>query len=100
MIKNKGDLNYYLKEDMSQFSMSFWKYLAYLIYGFETAYILKYIRLLRYCEYHLNNNNKIRFHYYNIKRQHLGVKLNIDIPLNVCGYGLRIRHVSGGGVFY
>jgi len=25
------------------------------------------------------------------------LKLNIDIPLNVCGYGLRIRHLSGGG---
>ena len=27
----------------------------------------------------------------------MGLKLNIDIPLNVCGYGLRIRHLSGGG---
>ena len=73
MIRNREDLRFYLK------------YIAYLIYGFENAYILKYLRLLRYCEYHYNCHHKIR------------LKLNIDIPLNVCGYGLRIRHLSGGG---
>lgn len=97
MIRTKKDLEFYLKEDMNQFSLSKWRYLAYLIYGFEHAYILRYIRLLRYCEYHYNCNHHIRFHYYNILRQHLGVKLHIDIPMNVCGYGLRIRHISGGG---
>ena len=86
MIRNREDLRFYLKEDMSQYSLSFWKYIAYLIYGFENAYILKYLRLLRYCEYHYNCHHKIRFHLYNIRRQHLGLKLNIDIPLNVCGF--------------
>ena len=29
MIRNREDLRFYLKEDMSQYSLSFWKYIAY-----------------------------------------------------------------------
>lgn len=39
MIRNREDLRFNIKEDMSQYSLSFWKYIAYLIYGFENAYI-------------------------------------------------------------
>ena len=69
--------------------------------GLENTCAFRYIRCLRYCEYHNNNANKL-YHkllclYYKINLAHLGMKYKIQIGLNTCGYGLRIMHVSGGG---
>ena len=59
-----------------------------------------YLKTLRICEYHTNNSgpfHKLLSIFYDIKRQRLGGKYSIQIPLNRCGYGLRIMHLSGGG---
>jgi serine O-acetyltransferase len=35
--------------------------------------------------------------FYKIKLHRLGFKYNIRIPINVCGYGIRLYHFAGGG---
>lgn len=71
------------------------------ICGVESACVLGYLRLMRKCEYHYNNRenllSKICFLYYKIRYSRRGKKLNIRIPLNTVGYGLRIHHIAGGG---
>jgi len=103
MIKTKKDLKFYLKEDGKRNGFkSYWKYILYLFASHEKACTYRYIRCLRKCEYHLNNSkgslwHKICYKYYDIKRIRLGMKYHIKISPNVCGYGLRIMHISGGG---
>ena len=103
MIKSREDLEFYLQEDSKRNGLygSYLKYRLNLLIGAEHAYTLKYLRLLRYAEYYYNNSSnylyKILFYWYKVRLNHLGVKLHIRIPLNTCGYGLRLMHLSGGG---
>ena len=73
----------------------------YLITQHEDWCGFRYLRCLRHLEYYINQNggfiNKILFIYYKIKLSRLGRKYLIQIAPNVCGYGLRIMHLSGGG---
>lgn len=77
------------------------KYLTYLIVCDERACAYRYLRCLRFSEFFYNNKkNKLLYLlycFYRIKLLWLGRKYGIKIPLNVCGYGLRIMHLSGGG---
>lgn len=103
MIQTKKDLNFYLHEDARRNGMdcSFLIYLTRLFRGQENAMAFRYLKALRKCEYHTNNDgvfHKLMRIYYDIKRQKLGGKYSIQIPLNKCGYGLRLIHLSGGGI--
>ncbi len=102
MIKSRKDLKFYLQEDKKRNGGG--SYLGYklnLLGGSENAYALKYLRLLRYAEYYYNNSSnplfKLLYFWYKVRLNHLGLKLHIKIPLNTCGYGLRLIHLSGGG---
>lgn len=103
MIKSRNDLKFYIQEDSKRNGLggSNLRYILNLMAGAENAYAFKYLRLLRYAEYHYNNSskpvNKLLFYWYKVRLNHLGVKLHIRIPLNTCGYGLRLMHLSGGG---
>lgn len=104
MIKTKKDLLFYLTEDRKRnhVPLSWWEYYFRLFAGGEQAHIFRYIKCLRHCEYHLNNCSQSRYHkllyfYYKYRLMRLGLKFNIKISPNVCGYGLRIIHLSGGG---
>ncbi len=103
MIKTKQDLQNYLIADAKanyMYGVPFYKYWLRLFAGSESAHVYKYLKCLRYCEYHYNNNtlmHKILYYYYKIKLHRLGFKCNIRIPLNVCGYGTTIYHLAGGG---
>ncbi len=58
MIKTKTDLRYYLAEDARMNRMQripYWKYLVKLFAGSESAHVYRYIKRLRYTEYHHNN---------------------------------------------
>lgn len=103
MIQTRKDLNFYTKEDArrngyDKGSLHFW---ASLIYGSENAYSFLYLKRLRHCEYHYNNSSnfihKALYYFYKILLNHLGLKLKIQIPINIVGYGFRILHLSGGG---
>lgn len=104
MIKTKEDLKFYLQEDAKANRMrgcSIFKYWVRLFIGSESAHVYKYLKVLRHCEYHHNNMgyvyHKILYGYYKVRLHRLGFKYNIRIPINVCGYGLTIFHLAGGG---
>ena len=104
MIKTKEDLKFYLKEDAKANRIdnkSLLKYLMRLFIGSEAAHVYKYLKILRHCEYHCNNDgffHKMMYRYYKVRLHRLGFKYNIRIPENICGYGLAILHIAGGGV--
>ena len=103
MIKTKEDLKFYLKEDAKANRIdnkSLLKYLMRLFIGSEAAHVYKYLKILRHCEYHCNNDgffHKMMYRYYKVRLHRLGFKYNIRIPENICGYGLAILHIAGGG---
>ncbi len=103
MIKTKKDLSFYLREDAKAnfLGNSSWlKYKLRLLAGSESAHVYKYLKVLRICEYHFNNVgllHRMLYAYYKIRLHRLGFKYNIRIPVNVCGYGVTIYHLAGGG---
>lgn len=103
MIKTRKDLAFYIKEDAwrNDCKCSYIKYVARLLGGSECAQAFRYMKCLRHCEYHFNNKgifHKILYFMYKIKLGRLGTAYRVRIPLNKTGYGLRIMHLSGGGV--
>ena len=103
MIKTRKDLKFYLTEDAKRNNcLGFFRYRALLLMGAECAWAFRYIKCMRKCEYHLNNSHNSLWHkawyfFYKIRQARLGRKYGIKISTNVCGYGLRILHLSGGG---
>lgn len=106
MIKSRLDLKYYLAEDAKRNGISQGNIFVYFMYrlkvfvGNESACAYRYIKCLRYYEFHLNNSgigHRIISYFYKFKLSRLGLKYNIQISPNTCGYGLRLMHLSGGG---
>lgn len=101
-IQTKEDLRLFIARDAEANDMncSYIKYLISLYYGLERAHAFRYLKCLRHYEYHSNNNgiyHRLMALYYKIKNSRLGMKYNLHIPKNTCGYGLRIVHIFGGG---
>jgi len=88
MIKTRKDLHFYLKEDAKRNGKpkSLLKYYMSLLSGNENVHICRYLRFLRHYE-----------HYFGFRLSRLGLRYNIRITPNTCGYGLRIMHLAGGG---
>ena len=104
MIETRDDLRFYLREDRKRNHIppSWGGYYLRLIAGEEQVHVYRYIRCLRYCEYHLNNSkhslfHKLLYYFFKYRLLRLGLRYSIKISPNVCGYGLRIMHLSGGG---
>lgn len=93
MLHTKQDLKYYLSEDLKRFggkkpTLKDW------ILKNEWAYIYKYIRNLRYLEYHLNNGNKLRYLWYFLNYKRMCFNLSVDIKPNNLGPGFRLMHLG------
>lgn len=99
MITSRKELRFFLCEDAKRNDVRSGGllYLAHLFVGSENYHVYRYLKCLRYCEFHYNTNHRIRYILYKIKLGRLGLKYGIRIPINVCGYGLRIMHIAGGG---
>ena len=103
MIKTKEDLLFYIKEDAKANFLgntSWLKYQIRLFAGSESAHVFQYLKVLRYCEYHFNNAgiwHRLFYAYYRVRLHRLGLKYSIRIPVNVCGFGVTIYHLAGGG---
>ena len=103
MIKTREDLKFYIQEDAKANFMEGVNYLKYclkLFSGSESAHVFRYLKCLRYCEYHCNNSgflHKLLYDINKVKLHRLGFKYNIRVPVNVCGYGLSLYHFAGGG---
>lgn len=104
IIKTRKDLRFFIQEDAKRngCNKGFLRYCASLFVGNENAQAFRYLKLLRHCEYHSNNEgiyHKVLAFYYHFRKNRLGLKYSIQIHINTCGYGLRIMHLSGGGHF-
>lgn len=102
IIKTKKDLKFYLHEDakVNNIAHCYLKYIIGLIYGLERAHAFRYLKTMRYLEYHANNDgiyHRIMALYYKVKKARLSMKYNLYITPNTCGYGLKIVHIFGGG---
>ena len=90
MIKNKEDLSYYLSMDAQAQGRN----------GqspcFIGDYVWKYLIALRHKEYWYNTQGrlwrKLPLLFWKWKCSRLGRLLGFEIPVNVCGYGLKINH--------
>lgn len=103
MIKTRKDLQVYLQEDGKRNNCpSLKSYLYGRIIGSENAAAYRFLRALRRCEYHFNNRSNllhnVLYLFWHLRKNHLGLKYSIQIPLNKTGYGLRILHLAGGGI--
>lgn len=107
MIKNKLELEHYIREDLnanlSTTHLSWKKRLGYRLYKNESYMVVRLLRALRYHEYYTNmcskHNtiiNKILLRYYTIKHHRLEIKYGIKLGVNVLGYGVYIPHINGG----
>lgn len=101
LLKTKKQLKEWLALDAVHYvtqNQSFWKRLKYNLVAhpcMDQTLTWKYVRTLRFAEYHTNNHglfHKIcRTKYLYILR-HLGYKTGFQIPVNVVGPGLNLPH--------
>lgn len=97
MIKTRTDLREYIAADRSRYTL---RWFDRFIYS-ETWRTLRYLRNLRKVEYHANNSglyHKVMhaLRYFIWRRQNW--KYGICINPEVCGKGLYITHLLGGGI--
>lgn len=104
MIKTRKDLKFYIEEDAKRNDIKpgvFW-YISHLLYASDHLNEYRYLKCLRHCEYHKNNRgfyHSVLYAFWRLLKSRIGSRYFISIPENVCGYGLRILHLSGGGDF-
>ena len=95
MIKTKDDYLEYINQDASSMGINYHAVKNRVMTRFSNPR-WKFILLLRKCEYHCNNKDKlfskILFSYYYYKYKTLGLKLGFTIPVNVCSKGLSLPH--------
>lgn len=93
VIKVKKDLKRYIALDNKDYYSITRKdrFFSFILQD-EKYKIYKYKRLLRYQEFHFNNNNKIRNLFYCYKKNKLGTTLGFLIPTNCFGEGMVIHH--------
>lgn len=100
MIKNKYDLNIYIKEDLKANGIlcKGFSGVCKLLYKSFIDRRLRYMLYLRKEEYFLNTStillHKLLYLYYKFKRQRLGELLGFSISANSLGKGVRLAHVG------
>lgn len=93
MIKVKEDLKRYIALDNKDYYSKTRKdkFFSFILQD-EEYKIYKYKKLLRYQEFHFNNNNRIRSLYYCYRKNRLGTVLGFLIPINCFNEGILIYH--------
>lgn len=100
MITNKINLKLTIEiEKKIYLKLGYRNNLKTKITNSEIGYIYSYIKLLRYDEYYENCKksiiSKIIQGFIRRKRNKLGLKLGMNIPVNTCDEGLTIYHSNG-----
>ena len=101
MIQTRADLKYYISRDRARYRIGKARYyLGMLLHG-ESYRAIRYLKTLRYCEYHTNNKSKGIYHrvmavLYYLKLRRLGNLYRIKIGVNNCGPGVKLSHLNGG----
>ena len=100
MIETREVLKEYISADNAWYQPKSRKWQAIDAFTRRPSYMLKkYLRFLRYFEYHLNNAGGSRAHtylayYFERKKNRLGNRLGIEIGPNCFGKGLSIWHAG------
>lgn len=102
VVCTRADLHFFIKKDAEANGMHscYLKYVLGLLYGLERAHTFRYLKALRHLEYHTNNDglyHHIAKLYYKVKLSRLGMRYQLRVRPNSCGYGLKILHIFGGG---
>ena len=96
MIENKSDLRYYLEAD--KIAMDVKGKRPHVIARYESDYIWKFQRALRYTEYYHNCKqrglSRIIYKAWQFRLFKLQIKTGFGIPINVFGPGLSISHIG------
>lgn len=93
MIKTKEDLKYYLDEDLKRYGGKKPNLKDWIVKN-EGAYIYKYIRVLRFLEYHFNTGNRLMYLWYFFRYKRMCFDLKVDIKPNNLGPGFRLMHLG------
>jgi hypothetical protein len=109
MITSKVLLRQYLQEDcranLGRDSISTLQLWAKLLYGSESAYAFRFLKVLRYYEYSINCMGDgifchiVKF-FLQWRWRRLMFKYNLNIQPNRIGPGFRMPHILGGGDCY
>lgn len=98
-IKNRKDLQYFLKEDFKHMGGAHSFMLFRWIVGEENARMKLYLWVLRHLEFYTNVKVPIigifLKLFFEIWHRRQCFKYGVHIGKNVCGYGLRIVHIGG-----
>ena len=101
MITNKRELKKYIEIEKNIYkNLGYKNFLLSKITNSEVGYIYDYVRLLRYDEYFENKTKNIFLFkliqlFIRRRRNKIGIKLGINIPINTCGIGITIYHSNG-----
>lgn len=93
MIKTKQDLKEYINYEKQLYNAKKAS-IGFLPLLSERSIIWRFISLLRYEEYHMNNHHKFRYLYYKYRRVKLGRKVGFNIGPNVIERGFLMYHVG------
>lgn len=91
LIKTRKQLKEVLTYERKLYPNHFFDYLI----CYQRIYNWKFIKYLRYAEYHKNNNgivHKILYLYYSRRKNRLGSRIGVEIWENTFGEGLLIHH--------
>lgn len=96
MINSKKELNFYIAADcmmnLGKFKLSIKDRIIDL---FFLKYQIRYLKLLRKCQYYKYSNvlfNRIRYAYFYYRLTRLSVKLGYSIGVDTLGYGVTLPH--------
>jgi serine O-acetyltransferase len=105
VITSKEDYIKYLYEDRmanGDIKSSFLTSLKSLFIYSEPPHIMRYLKILRKLEYLTNTNGglikKISYWITRYRYNRICHKLNIGVPINTIGYGLRLPHIGDIGL--
>lgn len=96
MIQSRKDLKEYILEDKRANCLD-GKWFFKWVYGNGNARAFVYLKTLRKLEFHINNNNTLRYWYRFLERR-IGLRYGLSILPNTVGKGLYIPHLEGGVV--
>lgn len=93
MIKGRNDLKRVLDIEKRMYvTDDLVTYIKLMMLKDQDYMLWKYVRSLRYTEYHNNAGHKIRYQFWQRKKNKLGSRLGIAMWHNTVGEGLRIWH--------
>ena len=92
MISNRDELKTVLKHEKKLYLNNSLRGIKLLLIADQDYFVWKFMKCLRYMEYHQNNNHTLRSAYWERKKNLLGAKLGLFIFPNCVDKGLRIWH--------